>query len=628
MPIHPFVPFAALSVAVVAHAFPHPDTTEPGLLSHWAVGSHAIENGTVEEVGHALKATVQGAPSVVTIGPAQGWSFNGMSDFFMIADDFKTARASLPTRAMTVSAWVNLASTRQWGSITSVIQDNGDAEAGWILGYNEKHFSFGLSTAGADDGNGKMTYLSGSTPIQSGLWYHVAGVYDGTTMRLFVNGQLDGVSTEQSGDILYPDAAPYTIACYLDRDERHALEGVVHRVKVYDRALRDRDLAAEARKNQNMIDFRPSPESTLAWLVAPYLQFATLDSIVVMSETERPAATIVEFGERQPFTGRVELNDLTPIGEARLTGLKPQTTYFYRVTRTAENGAKAVSPILSFQTAVPADRAWAFGIIGDTQRNPTVTRKCAEGIFNLRPNMVIHLGDVVDDGFAKNQWLQDLFEPMSGLLAHVPMYPVIGNHEKNSQMYYDYFSLPTPEYYYTFTYGNAQFFMIDTNKDCAPGSEQYQWLDQQLGSSTATWKFAAHHHPCFSSDIDDYGDTERGDPTKVPQWGDRRAKHLIDLYEKHGVDIVFNGHIHVYERTWPLYKMSINMDKGVRYITSGGGGGGLEKAAHNRTWFSLHFANVHHYCYATLFDGTIQFKAYDIEGRMLDTFELTKPANR
>jgi hypothetical protein len=64
----------------------------------------------------------------------------------------------------------------------------------------------------------------------------------------------------------------------------------------------------------------------------------------------------------------------------------------------------------------------------------------------------------------------DLFEPCSRLFAFVPTFPVIGNHEKNSHWYYDYFSLPAPEYSYTFKVGNAEFFMVDSNKDCTPAA--------------------------------------------------------------------------------------------------------------------------------------------------------------
>jgi hypothetical protein len=360
--------------------------------------------------------------------------------------------------------------------------------------------------------------------------------------------------------------------------------------------------------------------------VKPYLQFATKDSIVVMSETNRKSKMRVEYATKQPLNLVGEQAEMREMGEVALSGLEPQTTYFYRVIRTDEKGEELYSDIYSFQTAVKDNNPYAFGIIGDTQRNPSVTKKCADGIFSQRPNFAIHTGDVVDDGFAKNQWLKDLFEPMAELNARVPLYPVIGNHEGNSHFYYDYFALPKPEYFYSFKYGNSEFFMIDSNKPLSPGSEQYQWLDRALGESKAVWKFAAHHHPCWSSDNDDYGDTEKGNhANRTPTWGDTNARQLIELYEKHGLDIGFNGHIHTFERTWPILSMNINLKNGVRYITSGGGGGGLEKPAPNRTWFGMHFNSVHHYCYVTIHDRTMQFKAFDIEGRMFDTFELVKP---
>jgi hypothetical protein len=295
---------------------------------------------------------------------------------------------------------------------------------------------------------------------------------------------------------------------------------------------------------------------------------------------------------------------------------------------TDDKGQTLRNPQHSFQTVATENMPWAFTIIGDTQRNPEVTRKCADGAYALRPNFLLHCGDVVDDGFAKHQWLNDLLEPCSNLMANIPTYPVIGNHEKDSHWYYDYFSLPKPEYYYTFRYGNAQFFMIDSNKQLGPESAQYQWLEKELAASKATWKFTCHHHPCFSSEDNDYGDHSKGPAGSKFTYGDMNARKLVPLYEKFGVDIAFNGHIHMYERTWPILDMAINQQRGVRYITSGGGGGNLEVAAPQRTWFNLHFKSVYHYCYAAIADRTIVFKAYDVDGQLFDSFELTKAADR
>jgi len=614
---------------VCAGAGFHPDEDEVGLLSHWAVGAHEAEGGFIEDVSHTLRARIVGEPKVDAVGPTLGALFNGTTDWLVISDDIAKDAKGLPTKAFSVSAWVNLSSTTQWGSITGCIQDNGDAEKGWVLGYNDANFYFGLATKGADDGDGKITYLNGTTPIVPDMWYYVVGTYDGTTMRLYVNGAREAQSRAQSGDILYPESAPYTIGCFIDQDENHPMHGALHRVKTYSRVLRDKEIWEVTQKNINLVNYIPPTQTELRWLVQPYLQAATLSSITVMSETNRPSKMIVEYGLQQPLQYRAETVEDRAIGEVVLRDLAPATDYFYRVIRTTPDGRTLASDIKALKTNVPPDQPWSFAIIGDTQRNPEITKKCADLAFTTRPNFLLHCGDVVDDGYAKQQWLKDLFEPCAALLAHVPVYPTIGNHEKDSRFYYDYFSLPSPEYYYTFTFGNAEFFMIDTNRDCSPGSEQYQWIERDLAKSKATWKFTCHHHPCFSSDENDYGDAITGDPKEGPLTrGDDNARHLVKLYEKYGVDIAFNGHIHVYERTWPILDMRVNQAKGIRYITSGGGGGGLEHPAPNKAWFSLHVNRAHHICYAAIADRTIQFKAYDTEGRLFDVFELTKPEGR
>jgi hypothetical protein len=606
----------------------HPDKIEDRLLLHFATGVHPMENRAWPDLTHRLTARVQGEPRLASLGPAQALVFNGVTDWLLAAPDRASAQPALPKKEFAVAAWVVVNETHPDGGIVGFHQDNGDYEKGWLLGFNRQTFSLTVSSTGADDGNGRLTRLNGRTPIETGRWHHVVATYDGQTMRLYVDGKPDGEATGQSGDILYPERGRYAVAAYVDDNELYPLDGAIFEVKVYDRVMAPTEVAEVAQKNEKLLSYRSSINRDLQFVVKPYLQFGTTDSMTILCETDKPSRMAVDYGEIQPFNLRADTSAAKTINEIRLNGLKPFTRYFYRVTCEDAEGNLARSEVFSFQTAPGPEAAWAFGILGDTQRNPEVTRRCAEGIFTLRPNFMLHLGDVVDDGFAKQQWVFDFFEPCTRLLAQVPAFPVIGNHEKNAHWYYDYFSLPEPEYYYTFTYGNAQFFMIDSNKDCGPGSEQYVWLEKALAESKATWKFTAHHHPCFSSDEDDYGDHLKGKPGRAYTWGDSNVRRLVPLYEKYGVDIAFAGHIHSYERTWPILQMTINQSKGVRYIISGGGGGGLEQAAPQRAWFTLHVARGHHYCFATAQDRTIQFKAYDLEGRMFDTFELTKPADR
>ena len=355
------------------------------------------------------------------------------------------------------------------------------------------------------------------------------------------------------------------------------------------------------------------------FVVAPYLQYATQKSITIMWETSHPGTSVVNYGIGALSQKKEGAADAT-LHEVTLTGLKPNTPYVYQVSSVGA-GMSLTSPLLTFGTAVGADDAFSFAVFGDTQKNPRITAKIAKLAWERRPNFVVHVGDVVDNGPDKREWVNELFGPCAELFGRVPVYPCIGNHEKNHAFYYRYFSLPAPEYYYRYRYGNADFFSIDTNKPVGPGSEQYRWLDAELARSDAKWKFVYHHHPAYSSDNDDYGDTFKG---KASTEGDMNARKLVALYEKHNVDIVFNGHIHVYERTWPLRAGKVDLRKGVLYITSGGGGGALENFSPVPTWFKAQCRSDYHFCYATIHGGRLSFKVFDHQGMLFDTFDLEK----
>lgn len=360
-------------------------------------------------------------------------------------------------------------------------------------------------------------------------------------------------------------------------------------------------------------------EAPSDFVVAPYLQSATPTSITVMWETGAAGTSVVRYGIGSPTKTKEGDKDAT-LHEVTLTDLEQGKGYVYEVE--SKLGDRTVKgPLLTFQTAVGQDEAFSFVLIGDTQKNPKITQKIATLAWQRRPNFVVHLGDVVDNGPDKKEWTHELFGPCKELFGRVPVYPCIGNHEKNHAHYYKYFSLPAPEYYYQYRYGNADFFSLDTNKKVAPGSEQYKWLDAALGKSTARWKFVYHHHPAYTSDDDDYGNTWKGVASKQ---GDPNVRHLVALYEKHNVDVVFNGHIHVYERTWPIRANKVDREKGILYVTSGGGGGKLENHAPVPTWFKAQCRSDYHFCYVTIHGDKLSLRAFDHQGMLFDVFDVDK----
>ena len=365
-----------------------------------------------------------------------------------------------------------------------------------------------------------------------------------------------------------------------------------------------------------------------AMLVKPYLQYATKDAITVLWETSSPASTILKYGEAQlnakapNLSVKKELQGTRLLHEVRLNNLKVHTKYMYQVVSVLENGEQIESKVYTFSTAVKDQEAFYFAFIGDTQENketPQAWGQIAQLIYGKRPNFIINAGDLVDDGLQKFHWTERFFPKGHIAMSRFPMFTVLGNHERDSPLYYEYMANPPPEYYYTFKYGNAQFFMIDTNRDVSEGSEQYNWLEGALAESKATWKFVVHHHPPYSSEENDHGDSWIGKSTKGTN-----SRNLVPLYETYGVDFCLFGHTHVYERTWPLFKDVVNMKKGVIYINSGGAGGGLEDFDPVRSWFTQELHNKHHYCTFSIYEDHLSFKATDIEGRLFDTFQMKK----
>lgn len=548
-------------------------------------------------------------------------------DRLIVADDLGALRELLPAREMTVSAWVSVTTPRRWGGVLGCIQDNGDSEKGWVLGYDTRHFTFGLSTTGADDGDGRITYLTGKTPYEEGKLYHVVGTFDGVTARLYVNGRLDAETTAQSGDLLYPDRAPVVLGAYQDRDEHYPHEGRLMDVRLYDLAAGsdwvDHHFQHHAER-ATLPARRPADQPVsgeLGWQVRPFLQYATGDSVRVVFETTRPVVGAVRYGETAEFTREATIAEPLMLGEVVLDGLNPDEPYFYRAELIDDKGQTLASDVLTFQTAAPRGTPISFAIISDTQDNPAVAGTLAQHIWGQRPGFVVHPGDLTGTGSRKGDWTEEFFSGgMGDLLSRVTMYPVLGNHEEDARHYYRYFSLPQPEYFYKFSQGDADFFMIDTNRDVSPGSEQYQWLERELSASDATWKFAVHHHPPYSSDENDYGDTWKGRSTR----GDLRVRALAALYDQHGVDLVMTGHIHSYERTWPITGGRVVADGGTVYTITGGGGGGLETPSPTRPAFNNTVRRGHHYCMVRINGGTLEFFAYDLDDRLFDHMRIEK----
>jgi hypothetical protein len=157
----------------------------------------------------------------------------------------------------------------------------------------------------------------------------------------------------------------------------------------------------------------------------------------------------------------------------------------------------------------------------------------------------IMLGDNIYGSERPQDFDKKFTRPYKALLdGGVEFNAALGNHDDPNQRYYKPFHLDGNRYR-TFKKGNARFFVIDSNYlDPA----QLQWLEKELSQSGSDWKIAYFHHPLYTT-------ARRGPEVEV------RAV-LEPLFVKYGVDAVFTGHEHIYERLQP--------QKGIYYFTVGG----------------------------------------------------------
>lgn len=236
--------------------------------------------------------------------------------------------------------------------------------------------------------------------------------------------------------------------------------------------------------------------------------------------------------------------DGTYIYSVELTELKPQTTYYYQVMESSE--------IFDFSTAPPRDIEHVeFIVLGDTQKveQPTVTlTENALAKWGDQIDFLIHLGDIVDNGISQN-WYNKYFTELDHLHPYYQTYFTEGNHERGvlTKMY-DNLPLPSNgmnSRYYSFDWGPTSWLSLNDNGwEILPHQRMpMHWLESELtqfdNDKHTLWKFAYMHQPFWN--------TKPGRADKyelIPTWG--------NSFDSHGVDMVFFGHNHYYERSYPM----------------------------------------------------------------------------
>jgi 3',5'-cyclic AMP phosphodiesterase CpdA len=367
-------------------------------------------------------------------------------------------------------------------------------------------------------------------------------------------------------------------------------------------------------------------------VVYPYLGETTQTAVTIGWATDRAGQGEVHFSMDRSYgyhvPSVVSAHDDTFWHAATLSGLSPGSTYFYRIFHDGMD----VTPWLeaSFHTApTEGARQFSFLVLGDSRPanvggadpSPAAVGLAAQ-IARERADLALHTGDLVARGGVcsgdDSVWLQytrAYFGLFRESLGRAPFYTSVGNHDLAAgscgyQGYTALLSLPRnappadAEKYYSFDWANAHFVALDTYQPYGQGSRQYVWLEEDLRGSTQPWKFVFFHDPAYSSG--DHGSTR---PVQ---------EALVPLFETYGVDVVFNGHDHHYERTCPILQghCAAPAERGVVYYVTGGAGAPLYDVRGD--WFTAFKASRNHYLRVTVDGGQARIEAVGADGAVFD----------
>ena len=300
-----------------------------------------------------------------------------------------------------------------------------------------------------------------------------------------------------------------------------------------------------------------------------------------------------------------------------LTNLLQNKRYYYRIKFRKQGTVTFLySPEYSFHTQRSPGSTFTFVIEADEH---LYDKKGVRSLYEIaianqaadRPDFMFSLGDMFgDDHTPETTTSQDMKElhldylKYLGKICHsAPFFFCLGNHEGENGYYLDQnngeniavygtlwrkyyypnpypngfytgnteqegFSISYPENYYAFTWGDAQFIVLDVYRHCdinekpknwdwTLGEKQYQWFRKTLEESDSKYKFVFAHHTRgqgrggiktarafeWGGYNGDNGNNYQFD-TYRPGWG----LPIHNLMVKHGVDVYFQGHDHVYAR--------------------------------------------------------------------------------
>ncbi|HUQ95804.1 MAG TPA: metallophosphoesterase [Bryobacteraceae bacterium] len=413
------------------------------------------------------------------------------------------------------------------------------------------------------------------------------------------------------------------------------------------------------------------------FIASPYLQYDG-SVYVLWHAPDDGAAWRVDYSftasawhNAELTSRRAAVRRISPyrIHEAKLGRLPPSAAFQYRVYRNSQQVFAATGTGWK-----PLGAPTRIAVVGDTGYGSSGEKQIVFRMHQAKPDYVVITGDIVyEHGQAADYW-KNYFpiynaaspSPTTGapLLRSTITLAAPGNHDTDEsrnlllrpdglafflfwKLPGNGFDFPEPRLIgsaadqrafrqaagsafpksanYSFDSGDIHWTVIDSNTYLIWNTPLFRdWLVKDLQSAAAKWKFVAFHHAAFHS-------------SQKHQF-QRQMRNLSDIFEAGGVDIVWAGHVHNYQRSFPLRGEQIDKQfdgsrrtkaGGVIHIVTGAGGARLHtegRDARPSRWqpfTAVYFSRLHSFTLVEAAADKLLIRQIDALGQEQDRFTLT-----
>ena len=235
----------------------------------------------------------------------------------------------LPSEAVTIESFVYIEESQGSGCIASAFDQHGGRDAGWILGWQDGRFRFGLSS---EDNPGELTWVTSNVNIEHHRWYHVVGTYDGSEQALIVDGRDAAIGRGELGPIRNPVTPLAAAAWWQDDVGEHFSPVRIQELLLYDRQM---ETAEAAERFAAKAPLFPSP---LKLASGPSVRYLSPTEARVSWTTSAPTASFIEATAAGRAMSTARSDEPKTEHSLTLTDLALEVPYHFLIKGQSEAG--------------------------------------------------------------------------------------------------------------------------------------------------------------------------------------------------------------------------------------------------------------------------------------------------